>query len=282
MSIRVSCRHCRSEFNLADKLAGKRVKCPKCSQPLQVPAADGDGDLKLEAEAGPARTQLAGAWGAKGGKSHLDELLDEAGVKEAVQGPTCPECGAGVPENAVLCIECGYNFQLGRRIATTASPEVLELSGRGMTETEKILAKAERAIEENPIATDDQNFGDGADSYLIAMGAAVVGVVIVAAIVFVVFLLDRLTNSAGATALVMWTAGFIIYMIGWIWIMVVAFREGVGQGLGVLFCGPYALIFGFMRFNGLWAPTVCILMGIIAGVVGQLTVTFSSATPISG
>src|SRR5438034_894902 len=38
MSINVSCPSCGGRLSAPDNLAGKRVKCPKCSQSLFVPA----------------------------------------------------------------------------------------------------------------------------------------------------------------------------------------------------------------------------------------------------
>jgi hypothetical protein len=60
MAIHVQCAGCGGRFQTPEKLAGKRVKCPKCGQPLAVPGrqhaiARPAGDLDLE--------QLLGAGG---------------------------------------------------------------------------------------------------------------------------------------------------------------------------------------------------------------------------
>lgn len=53
MSIRVTCPACDSSFKARDEYAGKRVKCPGCSQPLEVPdAVEASGD-DLAASARP-------------------------------------------------------------------------------------------------------------------------------------------------------------------------------------------------------------------------------------
>jgi hypothetical protein len=63
MALHVQCAGCGAKLQAPEKLAGKRVKCPKCGQPLAVPglqpaAARPAGDLDLEqllgAEAGAA------------------------------------------------------------------------------------------------------------------------------------------------------------------------------------------------------------------------------------
>jgi hypothetical protein len=54
MAIRVACPSCRKEYNLAPKLAGKRVRCPACQTNIPVP---GDGAVNGQAaEAAAVRT----------------------------------------------------------------------------------------------------------------------------------------------------------------------------------------------------------------------------------
>jgi len=42
MPINVSCPACRSEYRLPESMAGKRGKCRKCGQALQIPSLDGN------------------------------------------------------------------------------------------------------------------------------------------------------------------------------------------------------------------------------------------------
>lgn len=39
MSIAVACPHCEAKLNVRDELAGRRGKCPKCSESIDIPAA---------------------------------------------------------------------------------------------------------------------------------------------------------------------------------------------------------------------------------------------------
>ena len=96
MPIKVSCQ-CGQTLTAKDSLAGKRVKCPKCGAPLTIsrpqpkqPAAD----------------------------DSIGDLLDEAGMTTARSGHFCPSCNAEMPPDAVICVECGYNKNLGRRMGT--------------------------------------------------------------------------------------------------------------------------------------------------------------------
>lgn len=284
MPIRVNCNACGTQMNVADKFAGKRAKCPKCEAPIDIPkvSTGAEDDLSLADEAPKKRTDpTTKGWGATPTRSHLDDLLDEAGVKAAVEGPVCPGCGAGIQPGAVICIDCGLNFQTGERVATLASAGAMMTSAKAMSENEKIMAKAEAAIEENPITQEDMGYGDGPESYLIAGAALLIGTLLVAAIVGTIFLFDRITNSTGATVTVMVVVGAIFQVIGMIWISVAAFRENVGHGIATLLCPLYTMIFGVMRMGGLWMPTICLIIGWVAVVVASAMLAFEGAKPIT-
>jgi len=284
MPIRVHCKACGSQLNVADKFAGKRGKCPKCAAPIDIPnaTAGGEGDLLLADEPGAKRPDLTNkGWGSAPTRSHLDDLLDEAGVKGVVEGPVCPNCGSEVQPGAVICIDCGLNLQTGERISTLASAEGALVGGQKLSENEKIMRKAEAAIEENPITQEDEGYGDGPESYLIAGIALLVGSLMVAAIVGTIFLFDRLTTSNAATVMVMVVVGAIFQTIGLIWIAVAAFRENIGQGIATLICPLYGIIFGVMRMGGLWVPTMCLVIGVVAEIVAAAIQFFADATPIT-
>src|SRR5262245_29111942 len=38
MPIEVTCQSCSGQFRLPDSAAGKKIRCPKCKRPLEVPA----------------------------------------------------------------------------------------------------------------------------------------------------------------------------------------------------------------------------------------------------
>lgn len=47
----------------------------------------------------------------------LNDLVDEAAVQPVEASPpesSCPECGAGMPAHAVLCVGCGYDTRSGK------------------------------------------------------------------------------------------------------------------------------------------------------------------------
>jgi hypothetical protein len=46
-------------------------------------------------------------------------LFDEVGLKAAPKGMMpCPGCAEPLPPEAVICVKCGYNMKLGRKMQT--------------------------------------------------------------------------------------------------------------------------------------------------------------------
>ena len=126
MPIPVVCQ-CGAKFQAKDALAGKRVKCPKCGNPLAIP-----------------RPQVAAA-------APLEDLLDEVGVEESVV-PRCPECKAELKPGVVLCVECGFDLKTGKKLKTFRQggddePEFDNLRKHGNA----MLDQAERDILRNKL-----------------------------------------------------------------------------------------------------------------------------------
>src|SRR5439155_13963836 len=46
MPIRVLCSECKTEYNLGDHLAGKKIRCKKCQATVPVPAAPSADDAE--------------------------------------------------------------------------------------------------------------------------------------------------------------------------------------------------------------------------------------------
>jgi hypothetical protein len=133
MPIKVQCA-CGAAFAAKDELAGKTVKCPKCKKPLKISASAGAA-AKSAGQAGAAKQPAAGkaAPVAKAVKvkpmqaesaavlpvTSTESLFDEIGLQAAAAGTRpCPGCTEPMPIEAVICIKCGYNARLGRRMET--------------------------------------------------------------------------------------------------------------------------------------------------------------------
>src|SRR5262245_39844775 len=143
MAIAVACS-CGQKFNARDDLAGKTVKCPKCQKPLKipVPGAVAKAGEKAESKAVPAA------------KSAHHDLFDEVGLTERGEGVDCPSCGTMLPHDAVLCVNCGYNFKLKRHLQTLGTTKVVRATTpeavKPKTEVEKMLVRAEDDLENEP------------------------------------------------------------------------------------------------------------------------------------
>lgn len=271
MSIKIQCEHCQSSLTVNDKMAGKRGKCPKCGEVISIPAAEDD--LRLEdpmeaappMETGDAGGGGGGGWGANA-RSPLDDLLDEAGVKAATTGPNCPSCNAEVQPDSVLCIECGFNFAAGRQMKTQVGYDD-EARLEGMSENDKIMAKAERDIHESPIEIEEGSHGDGADSFLIALGMAVVFVLVVGVGIFIVFVMDKVTTDSKVSWVISSGICSLMTFIAWVWLLIISFREGVGHGIGCFLCCIYQWYYAGTR--GLWTPLALSIIGNVGGAISN-------------
>lgn len=270
MAIKARCDSCGSSFQAKDSLAGRRVKCPKCSQPLVVPK--------------PASGKVAqGAVTASSGQAHnpLLDLLDEVNVKAAARGPTCPNCASEMSPNAIVCVECGYNVETGQQLSTDVygEEEAQGVADVGMTDAEKIMAKAEKEIDESPVTAHGQDFGDGADSFLIAGIAGAILLVLVGIGLAVIFTMDLIS-----TVVASWFISFLA-SIGMIiamgtWITIVAFLQKPAHGVaciltGGLWCIPY----GFMQGRQLIMPTIILIGSFVVGIASGVYTMYNGISP---
>ncbi len=97
--IAVSCQ-CGKTFKAKPEYAGRRVKCPQCKDPLQIPMAKKPSSRKTDA------------------LNPMDSLLDEVGVNKAGSAGSCPKCKEQLTKDAVLCVNCGYHLEGGKQLGT--------------------------------------------------------------------------------------------------------------------------------------------------------------------
>jgi len=127
---RWKCESCGHEFE--SEGPADAVACPECGSVVVVPAS-GETDPP---EADPAGEENAAAESAAGGEAgdaeepaEPAEPPESTGVQlslkeEGFPGTptrTCPNCGAVIPEDAVLCVNCGYDLRTGRPVAPRRS-----------------------------------------------------------------------------------------------------------------------------------------------------------------
>jgi len=122
MAVKCVCGHVVS---VKAGLAGKTVKCPGCEQPLKIPPAQQKSRRTVRTT--PAnRTDMPSGSTPGSSSSSMEELFDEMGIRPipgaGESGPAsarrCPECKAGMAAEAIVCIQCGYNERLGRKMTT--------------------------------------------------------------------------------------------------------------------------------------------------------------------
>jgi hypothetical protein len=95
MAVEVNCAACGGKFRVPDTAAGKRIKCPKCKAPIDVPAAEG-WTLKTEdgAEYGPVTRADLDAWLAEGRITAECQLLQTGAAQWQWASDLYPELSA--------------------------------------------------------------------------------------------------------------------------------------------------------------------------------------------
>ena len=78
--------------------------------------------------------------------------------------------------------------------------------------------------------------------------------------------------TIGVIALVI---GSIISVIGNIWLLVLAFREGMVWGLAAMFVPFVMLVFVVMYFGETWQPMAINILGTLIAVMGFLILYFA-------
>ncbi len=266
MAIKAKCDSCGTGFTAKAALAGKRVKCPKCKNPMTIPPATGG------AQPSHKRTGQKRATGTKAAPVHnpLLDLLDEAGVESTPTGPVCESCGNEISPHAVICVNCGFNRETGRKLETAVfdDEDGGEYSTSGMTDAEKLMARAEKEIEDSPVTAVGQDFGDGADSIVIAGVSLVVLAIVVAIGIGIIFVMDQIGEKINS-ALISFFASIAIALACILWITIVAFLSKSTQGM-ICVCtlGLYCIVFGFTH-GKLLLPTIILLLAILIGVASS-------------
>ncbi|MDX1943809.1 MAG: hypothetical protein SFU86_00260 [Pirellulaceae bacterium] len=259
MPIKVACA-CGAAFAAKDELAGRTVKCPKCQQPLKIPAAGGSPVATTRTAAPQAPKQRASAPPAPAADH---SAFDDVGLGQRAAGTqSCPGCGASMPPNAILCIKCGYNAKLGRRMATIGSTSTSAAGGHdghGAASAE-ILNRAAQTLAEDA-EEDKKKTGEGAPwwVYLLGLGG------VIGFIAMMMLLPPRVALMTGGV--VFYIVAVCVNIYSSVRILIIAFTEGIGHGIGCLLCGFYGLYYCITRWEQCGAY---FLMGLAANVVGNI------------
>lgn len=164
----IICPNCLTNYRWDPNAAGMKVKC-KCGAVIRIPH-DSSGQVTIERMPGdsysatsldPAQKPLPAS---PETEAMPDELIDESGefdldeldTSELVPTDTgsvnklkatpgrCPSCGHSVAAHAVLCMNCGYNLSIGRKIKTTV--QVVESSEEAARTPASVLSGADKVL----------------------------------------------------------------------------------------------------------------------------------------
>ena len=263
MPIKVKCGNCSAQFKAKEELAGRRVKCPKCQNPVVIAAATAP-----PAQSAPKRA------------NPLLDILDEEDVRSRASGPICDNCGSEVKRGMVICIDCGFNLETGDRLETDISEDVENTAG--MSGTDQMMRKAQRDLEESGDTGDDDDFGDGAESYVIAMVAGFFGLIMLVMALAVVLFMEQLTTLTNP-AVISLIASVLLYFGMAAWISIVAFSAEAGHGIACLVTlGLYCPIFGFMTGKTLLLPAICMIVSVVMLIATSIYVSYNGFAPMPG
>lgn len=135
---------CNAKFRVPASVAGKRVKCPKCEQPVRIPTGgvliqkpSSDGLAKASASnagggvknAAPAKSKSPTTRPPpvpSGGGDLLDMLAVEEQTSvsaDPARQNTCTNCASPLSADAVVCVSCGFDTRTGKARKLAMTPE---------------------------------------------------------------------------------------------------------------------------------------------------------------
>jgi hypothetical protein len=145
-TIEVSCPECGKEIKVSAELEGKKIRCKACEEVFTVkparaakaaksakpakpdPKAKAKPDPKAAKKPDPKTAVKAKAPPKPGADpDDLDDDGNPYGVTDLDMTPRCPHCAGEMEEDAIICLECGYNTMTRQR---TETKKVFERTGR--------------------------------------------------------------------------------------------------------------------------------------------------------
>lgn len=70
--------------------------------------------------------------------------------------------------------------------------------------------------------------------------------------------------------IVLQSIGGVMALVGLVWLLVLAFSEHIGWGIGSLLCGVVALIFAITRWPETKTPALLYIGGLVISTIGAL------------
>ena len=246
MPIKVQCA-CGAAFAAKDELAGRTVKCPKCQQPLAIPAAGAApvaASAPAAAAAAAAPRQMAAPLPSQVPAAHpAGDLFAEAGLHAQQAGTVpCPGCATPMPINALICIKCGYNKKLGRRMEVVKHSGGAEIPGGHSATVEEMLNKAAARLEEDK-DEERKKTREGMPWWTYLIGLTVVVSFMIA---MMLIPQDTAMRVAGWTVVVL---SWLVCLYSGIRMLITAFQESALQGVLYLVVPFYPLFYVITRWD---------------------------------
>lgn len=86
-------------------------------------------------------------------------------------------------------------------------------------------------------------------------------------------------------ALLMLLAGVLALagVVGWIWMVVIAFNNGEPLwGIGCLFCGIAGIVYGLMHYEEAKIPFWLLTVGFVSNIILRVAITATNAAAMAG
>lgn len=125
----ITCSHCGRVYKWKPEIAGRKVVC-KCGQKMRIPAEPSDQVQSSGSSSSPA--QEPSTYELAASESHPSSGGGGgSGRSRGSRQEKCPTCNQALKPGAVICINCGYNLQEGKRLKTQVGGEADAVSGPG-------------------------------------------------------------------------------------------------------------------------------------------------------
>lgn len=231
--IAVKCK-CGQKFAAKPELSGKKVKCPGCKEPIRIPGGTAAGAKNVPAKVTkkPAKSKAVST--EVSAAPTIDDLFDEVGfnTEDGSAHRKCPECRASMPDEAIICIDCGYNEKTGKKMETyrpvTAEDRAKEADvlATPATMPRRSGKKSSAGGVESEYKLPIISFAVSLGLYLLAAGLMLVD------------------PAFGAMAMLAALAvSFLLALAGGFWLIGIAFGDSVVQGLLCWFVPFYGLFY---------------------------------------
>jgi hypothetical protein len=146
MAIEFACQ-CGKKLRAGEEHAGRRARCNHCGQVSVIPApkmktleSAAPADLPslddLLAEQFPPHPSSSGLIARSPITAPITSTAPAAPV--APGGRSCPSCRSAISAEAVLCVQCGYNLNTGKKISLDTTSDADEDAAANITPPSKL------------------------------------------------------------------------------------------------------------------------------------------------